>query len=179
MKRLLLSLVIVGLVSGLLANFAVAAPGGVTDSDTLKALAEVRQATARYHDVDAALADGYVPVGPCVEVPGLGGMGIHYVNFGLAADGAVDPLAPEILLYVPQGKGMKLVGVEYFVAIGPPGAPVPPDPPPAPIVLGQEMGGPFPGHGPGDPPHYDLHVWLWQGNPDGIFEEFNPNVRCP
>ena len=28
------------------------------------------------------------------------------------------------------------------------------------------------------PPHYDLHVWVWQANPAGIFAPFNPNVSC-
>ncbi len=35
------------------------------------------------------------------------------------------------------------------------------------------------GHDPQMPRHYDLHVWLWQANPAGIFAPFNPNVRCP
>jgi hypothetical protein len=29
------------------------------------------------------------------------------------------------------------------------------------------------------PIHYDLHAYLWQGNPDGVLATFNPNVRCP
>jgi hypothetical protein len=169
MKKILLLFMVAGLMLASLTTIVMAAPGGVTDSDDLKDLAKARRATAKYHDVDTALADGYVSTVACVEVPGLGGMGIHYVNFGLAADLTVDPLTPEILLYVPTAEGMKLVGVEYFVAyVGQP----------APILFGQSMDGPMPGHEPGQPEHYDLHVWLWQGNPDGIFAEFNPNVSC-
>jgi hypothetical protein len=27
-------------------------------------------------------------------------------------------------------------------------------------------------------PHYDLHVWLYRDNPNGMFAQFNPNVSC-
>ena len=45
-------------------------------------LAEVRRATAKYHNLDAALAADYVPLGdaPCVENPGVGAIGHHYYN---------------------------------------------------------------------------------------------------
>jgi hypothetical protein len=29
------------------------------------------------------------------------------------------------------------------------------------------------------PIHYDLHVWLWQHNPSGLFAPWNPDVTCP
>jgi hypothetical protein len=35
----------------------------------------------------------------------------------------------------------------------------------------------MPGHGPNEPEHYDLHAWVWHANPDGVFAEFNPNVK--
>ena len=44
-----------------------------------------------------------------------------------------------------------------------------------PIVLKD----PMLGHIPGMPPHYDLHVWVWQPNPDGMFAIWNPKVTCP
>ena len=146
-----------------------AATGGVTDPDALRQLAAVRQATAKYHDVQAALADGYVPVSDCAAAPGIGGMGIHYLNPALASDLAVDALTPEILLYAPSPDGLKLVGVEYFVAyVGQP----------APRLFGQAFDGPMAGHEPGMPVHYDLHAWVWQANPTGIFAAFNPTVGC-
>ena len=77
-------------------------------------IAAVRAATSRYHDVNQALADGYVPVSPCIEAPGLGVMGIHYLNPALASDLTIDARAPEILLYVPSDSGLRLVGVEYW-----------------------------------------------------------------
>jgi hypothetical protein len=27
--------------------------------------------------------------------------------------------------------------------------------------------------------HYDLHVWLWEENPGGVFEPTNANLHCP
>ncbi len=179
MKKVLLSLIVAVLLLASFASFVVAAPGS-TNPAVAKKLAAVRQATVKYHDVAEALDDGYVPVGPPPPVgPCVPGMGIHYVNFGLAFDPALDLTMPEILLYVPTDGGVRLVAVEYFFAIGAPDDPIPDPAPPAPILFGRPMNGPMAPHGPGEPPHYDLHVWLWQGNPDGIFENFNPNVSCP
>ena len=51
---------------------------------------------------------------PARRLPGVGGMGVHYLNPGFAADLSSDPAAPEILLYAPTKDGWRLVGVEYF-----------------------------------------------------------------
>ena len=31
---------------------------------------------------------------------------------------------------------------------------------------------------PPQPWHYDLHVWLWEKNPDGIFAQYNRRLSC-
>lgn len=31
----------------------------------------------------------------------------------------------------------------------------------------------------GLPAFYQLHVWLWKRNPNGLFNDRNPTVRCP
>jgi len=135
------------------------------------ALAAVRQATARYHDVRAAEAAGYVSTVECVALPdGSGGMGIHYVNFGLI-DGMLRADEPEILVYEPSGRGLRLVAVEYFIPAEATSV--------HPELFGQPFDGPMPGHGPGQPVHYDLHAWVWKPNPHGMFAEWNPNVSCP
>jgi hypothetical protein len=165
MKKILISLILAGvmLVSGTALVFA--APGDVTDSAVLKELATVRKATEQYLNAELPISDGVA--GPYIQVsPYIPGMGYHYVDFALV-DGVADELAPEILLYADTGNGRRLVGVEYFV---------PYFGQPAPILFGRPMDGPMPGHGPDEPPHFDLHVWLWDGNPDGIFEDFNPNL---
>lgn len=131
------------------------------------ALADVRRATAKYHDYDAAVADGYVigPNEPCVP-----GMGYHALNPGLI-DGTIDALQPEVLLYEQLSNGKrKLIGVEYFIPAALAGA--------TPSLFGTNFHGPMPGHAPGMPVHYDLHAWIWLGNPDGTLATFNPKVTC-
>jgi hypothetical protein len=150
---------------------------GVTDPQVLRDLARVRQATAKYQDVNAALADGFVPTPNCVASPD-GGMGIHYINPPRLMDTEVNILEPEILLYAEVGGTLKLIGVEYWFSIGPPDTPVPDPAPPAPVIFGIPMDGPMEAHEPGQPPHYDLHAWVWQANPSGILAPFNPNVSC-
>ena len=88
-------------------------------SDSNKQIADVRKATTQYHDIENALDDGYVQASECVEAPGIGAMGYHYVNFGLVNDGVIDPLHPEVLLYIDSGNGLRLVGVEYLLPVEP------------------------------------------------------------
>jgi hypothetical protein len=147
-------------------------------SELNKGLAEVRQATTKYHDINVAIEDGYVPVGECVEVPGLGAMGIHYLNFGLLGDGELDANSPEVLLYIPNEDGkLKLAGVEYVVSVEEwLEADNSVDTPPT--FFGQTFEGPMDGHGPGEPEHFDKHVWIWEENPSGMFAQFNPNLTC-
>ena len=168
MKKVLLALMAAVLLLASVATVVLARP----PVDLTPELKAARAATAKYNAVTKALADGYVSTVACVSsppIPGnLGGMGFHYVNLGLM-DTTVDPLTPEILLYAPNGAGVRLVGVEYTVLdVGQPTAPT---------IFGQTMEGPMPGHG-GGPSHYDIHVWLWEENPNGIFTSFNPNVSC-
>lgn len=133
-------------------------------------LAQVRQATTQYHDVNAAIAAGYVPVDECVP-----GMGYHYVNFGQF--GRMNPLVPDALTYAANGKGhLRLVAAEWFKVDADQNLATDSD---RPSMFGKEFDGPMPGHAPGMPVHYDLHAYLWQGNPDGVLATFNPNVHCP
>lgn len=135
-------------------------------------LAKVKAATARFHDVAAAKAAGYIPVSGCEQLPGVGAMGVHFLNPGLAGDGVVDPLRPEVLLYLPTDDGLRLVGVEWFVAEQASGGQ-------RPSVLGVPFDGPMDGHGPGQPRHYDKHAWIWAHNPTGTWASWNPALSCP
>ncbi len=124
-------------------------------------LAQVRAATARYHDVEVALADGFVlpPDSECVEGPD-GAMGYHYVNLGRV--GQLDPTLPQVLLYIPGDDGrLRLVGVEYLSPTG-----------------GELFGQPLADFSPPFGPDTALHVWLWQANPAGMFASYNPNLSC-
>ena len=135
-------------------------------------------ATAPYLDEAKAIEAGYTSAEECVASPD-GAMGVHYPNIPLIKDGIIDPSKPEVLMYIPTESGLKLVAFEYMLPVGPPGAPVPDPAPPAPSVSGQTFNGPMEGHHPNMPPHFDLHVWAWMPNPDGLFEQFNPALSCP
>src|SRR5512139_1643128 len=176
MKKVLVSTVVALLLLAIVATMAYAATG-TTDPQVLKDLAAVRQATAKYHAVNAALADGFIRTPNCIQEE-EGGMGIHFVNPARIKDPALNILEPEILLYASTDEGMKLIGVEYMLAIGRPDGPIPNPAPPAPVLFGQTFDGPMLGHEPGQPPHYDLHVWAWQANPAGMFAQYNPNISC-
>ncbi len=138
-------------------------------------LQAVRAAVARFHSVDQALAAGYVPASPCEASP-AGTMGIHYLNPALLGPG-LDPLNPEVLLYLPTADGaLKLVGVEYFQADADQNLATSND---RPSLFGQGFDGPMPGHNPQMPIHYDLHVWVVEANPSGVFAQWNPAISCP
>lgn len=156
------------------------------DSECQQNLADVRSATAKYHRVEVALADGYVADHVCVARPS-GGMGIHYVNPSLTTNTILNLRQPEVLLYEPMKNGkLRLVAVEYFAPALVNRAPwfgtIPPMPPdhfaPAPSLFGQTFVGPMPGHISAMPWHYELHVWVWKNNPAGMFAQFNPTVQC-
>src|SRR5687767_15404060 len=78
-------------------------------------VAQLRAATAKYHDVQQALADGYAPLGGCVALPGVGTMGIHYVNIP-KVDANLSITDPEVLIYLPDEDGeLRLVAAEYMI----------------------------------------------------------------
>ena len=131
------------------------------DADVLRELAEVRRATAQYHDVAVAEAAGYTLMSECVAHPEWGGMGYHYVNMELV--GTLNPTTPPILVYAPRPNGsLTLVAVEYAV--------------PAAMGPASLFGQTFEPIGP--PGLLTLHVWVWRANPDGMFAPYNPNVSC-
>lgn len=138
-------------------------------------LAQVKAATAKFQDVNVAVANGYRSASPCVS-SAQGVMGFHYIKRQLFASMAVVPSQPEALLYAPKaGGGVRLVGVEYLKVDNDQNLATRGD---LPRLWGRPFAGPMLGHGPGMPKHYDLHVWLWQANPRGLFAEFNPTLTC-
>lgn len=174
MRRMLLSMLTAAAMTAL-AGVALAAPDN-TDSDVNKGLAQVRQATAKYHNVHKSLADGYLATEHCIAVPGMGGMGYHYANPVLIGDPSINPLEPEVLLYAPKNNGeVKLVGVEYLAIDADQNLSTDGD---RPNLFGVAFNGPMEGHEPGMPVHYDLHAWIWKANPNGVIADFNPKVSC-
>ena len=68
-------------------------------------LAVIRQATAAYLQINAASADGFQQMSPCVSSQlGRGGMGFHYGIPARMFDDVIDPANPELLNYEPQGR---------------------------------------------------------------------------
>jgi hypothetical protein len=163
----------------LLASAAVAGAVALAGDGALPPeLQDVRAAVAKYHSFEQAQSDGYtLRAGePCVRSP-LGTMGYHVANAALMADDAIDPVRPELLLYAADESGnVKLVGVEYWKRDSDGSLATADD---RPSLFGQPFDGPMPGHNPTMPVHYDLHAWVAEENPSGVFAMFNPNLSCP
>jgi hypothetical protein len=134
----------------------------------------VREATARYRDVRAAEADNYNLLFGCVSGAEWGAMGLHYVNLELAADGKLDPMRPEIVIYEPlPNGGRKIVGADYLVFAADWDASKG-----TPILNGQLMHLIDSPNRYGLPAFYTLHVWAWKDNPNGAFVNWHPKVSC-
>lgn len=189
-----LSIALAGIATAAIAGFSVTKPHAPSLND-------LRAATAKYQDVDVALAEGYVrdPHNICLtadmmgQPAATGAMGIHFFRPDLLGIDATAPRVdgtglhtdftrPSVLIYAPQPDGrLKLVAIENLVfekALRANGKDVPS----------------FSGHrynymadNPATPadeahgfaPHYDLHIWLYEKNPAGDFASFNPTVKCP
>jgi hypothetical protein len=149
-------------------------------------IAKARLATARYAtDLDAAKADGYVPLTQEIQ-----GMGWHFINPKVTG---FDVRKPPILVYEKHGKNWQLGALEWVF----------PQTPATPPLKGASYGA-FPaachyvdgtftvtpdqsGCAPTSPQsgasfnfwHPDLvtlHVWIWYPNPDGLYASMNPLV---
>ena len=144
-------------------------------------LAEVKAATAVYHYLPAAQAQGYsiltdLAGKTCIDQPGVGGMGVHYVNGGLVADPAIVARQPEAVVYAPAHDGrLQLVAVEYVTIKGAWDA----NHSTPPALFGHEFMTTDAPNRYGLPAFYSLHIWAWDKNPDGTFAMWNPDVVCP
>jgi|RhiMethySRZTD1v2_1073278.scaffolds.fasta_scaffold20975_3 hypothetical protein len=157
----------------------------VAQSATLSPeLQSVRKLLEKYNDPIVAVHDGFYSSVGCISYPNGGGegamqyapgaMGVHFLNMGNVGP-KLDPSKPQVLIYEPVGDKLRLVAAEWFMPAELAGGK-------APSVFGQELGGPMEGHKPLMPDglhHYDLHVWLWKTNPEGVFSPTNPTVKCP
>jgi hypothetical protein len=171
----------VGLLGATVVAGASSASGDEGHSPRQDVVAEVREATARYHDIDQATGFGELRDAAgiaCIDNP-AGGMGVHYVN-GSRIDGVLDPAQPEVLVYEPQANGsMKLAAVEYVIFA----SDWPSDGPP-PELFGHSFHY-MPGQNEANPNRYGLdafwalHAWVWKPNPNGMFADWNPRVTCP
>jgi len=138
---------------------------------------KVRIATNRFLDINVATKEGWVRGTPCVSGPNSGAMGVHYILPARVGDGMLNATEPEALIYEPLPNGaMRLVGVEFIVLaadwakLHPEGG--------TPAVDGHlthYVGEP---NRYGLPAFYELHVWAWEKNPNGVFADWNSRVSC-
>jgi len=137
-----------------------------------KVIAQLRQLTARFHDVRAAIAAGYVVQFPAgCAASSAGAQGFHYLNPALAGDDVVDPLQPELLMYEPGPNGqLQLVGVDYVIPYSEVVASTMPKPR-LPGVDVEMMNNDGLGV-------WALHIWSRRPNPSGMFAAWNPKVSC-
>jgi hypothetical protein len=157
---------------------------------TASLLGTARQATAKYHDVRAAEADGYKAIGP--DVPG---MGVHYVG----SHRGFDVARPNILLYEKKAEvpgGYALVGVSYLLNAETDADGQPANPPfpkslanwhrhsnlcgfpdrsvKADLNESQCLAGG--GHFTAET-QWMIHAWIWKDSPTGVFSPTNPSVQ--
>jgi hypothetical protein len=136
----------------------------------------VREATARFQNVEVAKQEGYGLLFGCVSGGEYGAMGLHFVNLALVADPTLDPTRPEIVIYEPLPNGqVRLIGADFLVFKE--------DweeqnPNTTPQLMGQllhlfESPNRF-----GLADFYTLHVWAWKDNPTGTFVNWHSNVSC-
>ena len=174
MRRLVVALFVIGLLP--LAGMALA--GGGESS-----LSEARQATAAFHDFEAAQAAGYtvhvveLSGATCIANGAVGAMGDHFVDGELLLDdGVIDASAPEALVYEQRNDGtFKLVALEYIVFKSDweeAGNTSPPS------LFGRTFDFNDQPNRFGLPPFYALHAWIWKPNPSGILFAWNPRVSC-
>ena len=163
-----------------------AAPAVALPGDDFQA---TRAATAGFHSLSQATSSGYGELRDaagiaCIDNP-AGGMGIHYVNGALVGDPALTQSSPEVLVYQPAPNGeLHLVALEYVILESTWRADHP-DPADVPQLFGQSFerlagpGAAEPQNRYGLPAFYELHLWLWKANPNGLFNDWNPKVTCP
>ncbi len=156
-------------------------PASAQETNTAQ-IDALRKSLEKYKDYKVAVRDLYLSTVACVRLTGKkipghaeyakGGMGVHFPNVTLR--GPPDPMKPNVLIYEPDGKNLRLVAVEWF-------APLTPETKERPSLFGQPFLGPMEGHEPLIPKdfvHYDLHAWLFKDNPLGMFAPTNPTVTC-
>lgn len=136
---------------------------------------KVRRATEPFKNLDVAISQGWVQGTPCVSGPNSGAMGTHFVMPDRIGDGVLDAEQPEALIYEPlPGGAMRLVGVEFITLAEAWEA----NNEGAPSLEGHLLNYVGAPNRYGLPAFYELHVWVWQRNPNGTFADWNSMVSC-
>ena len=166
----------------LLAEALLAAPVAPTEHDmehmeqwkNSPLVRRVRNATARFRDINVAIADGWVQGTPCVSGPNSGAMGVHFVKPERLGDGVLNAREPEALIYEPlPGGRFRLVGVEFITLASAWDSTAG-----APQLEGHLLNYVGEPNRYGLPAFYEIHVWGWERNPNGSFADWNSVVSC-
>lgn len=124
---------------------------------------QVTAATAKYSNIDVAIAEGFFDASGFVP-----NMGHHYI-LPPRIDNTFVLEEPEIILYAPDDNGvMQFVAVEYAVPIADldnPGTP------PEGFTGDEDEWEINPNLS-----QWQLHVWIVKENPDGLFAPHNPTI---
>ncbi len=145
-------------------------------------VAKARAATVQFHSKAAAKRAGYGKLFDaaglaCISMPGMGAMGVHFVNGAYVADPTERIDRPEAVIYAWINGRYRLVGLEYVVLKQDWDAKHGQDAAP-PKLFGQTFGLTLEGNRYGLPTFYSLHAWVWKRNPAGMFSPWNPKVHC-
>ena len=129
---------------------------------TIWELQQAKAATARYRDLKNAVKDGYQDINVVAE-----NMGYHYMKSTLV-DAEFDIRKPEILVYNKNHDGhFELVAVEYAIPIS-----LSPNAAPTGFTGDNDVWSKNTAFG-----LWLLHAWVWNCNPDGVFNPTNPLVH--
>ena len=157
--------------------FVAAVPAIASYEEPTPLVDKVRNATARYININVAIAEGWVTATPCVSGPDTGAMGVHLVLPSRLSSGVLNPEQPEALIYEPMANGaMRLVGVEFIVlesvwtTNNPAGG--------VPALEGNLLNYIGAPNRFGLPAFYEMHVWAWEQNPKGSYADWNTHVTC-
>jgi hypothetical protein len=148
-------------------------PGPDQKSDLVKL---VREVTERFKDVSVAQAEKYELVFGCVSGDAGGAMGMHFANLETAFDDVLDPARPEIVIYEPTSRGLRLIGADYIILADKWHETHPPTE--TPQIMGQLLHRFDAPNRFGMPAFYTLHVWAWKENPTGTFVNWHSKVSC-
>jgi hypothetical protein len=146
-------------------------------------VAAARRATAKFHSIAVARKAGYARFKDvngiaCIAMPGMGAMGVHYVNGALVGNPAVLLTHPEALVYAPARGHLRLAALEYIV-LKSAWDKVHGKNAPRPRKYGHRFNLTGAPNRYGLPAFYSLHAWIWKHNPAGQFAMWNPAVHCP
>ncbi len=152
-------------------------PAGAHKTSGLTAL---RKAMGRYRNLQRAENAGYelftdAKGVACIAMPGMGGMGVHFVKGSLVGDPAEHVRQPEALVYRINKDGMLTLAAAEYVVLKKAWDASHSSPP---TLFGQVFMTTPAGNRYGLPAFYSLHAWAWYHNPAGNFAMWNPRVKC-